>query len=67
MQLKSVELMRNIRDRMSQETQGMSWTQENEYLKAHSGTLDVLLEKMPNKAIHPTATVAGAPSASGDG
>ncbi|EIC23008.1 hypothetical protein [Thiorhodovibrio frisius] len=67
MKIKSVELMRNIRDRMSQETQGMSWAQEKEYLKAHSGTLDVLLEKMPNKAIHPTATVASAPSASGDG
>jgi hypothetical protein len=52
---------------MSQETQGMSWAQEKEYLEAHSGTLDVLLGKMPNKAIHPTATVAGAPSASGDG
>lgn len=51
MKIKSVELMRNIRDRMSQETQGMSWAQEKEYLKAHSGTLDVLLEKMPNKAI----------------
>jgi hypothetical protein len=67
MKIKSVELMRNIRERMSQETQGMSWAQAKEYLKAHSATLDVLLEKMPNKAIHPVATVASAPSASGDG
>lgn len=67
MKIKSVELMRSIRDRMSQETQGMSWAEEQEYLKAHSGTLEALFEKMPNKAIHPTATVASTPSASGDG
>lgn len=67
MKIKSVQLMRSIRDRMSQETQGMSWEEEQEYLKAHSGSLEVLLKKMPNKAIHPTATLASAPSASGDG
>ena len=67
MKIKSVELMRSIRDRMSQETQGMSWAEEQEYLKAHSDSLKVLFEKMPNKAIHPTATVASAPSASSDG
>ena len=67
MKIKSVQLMRSIRDRMSQETQGMSWAEEQEYLKAHGGTLEVLFKKMPNKAIHPTAAVASVPSASGDG
>jgi len=54
MKIKSVELMRSIRDRMSQETQGMSWAEEQKYLRAHSGSIEDLFEKMPNKAIQPT-------------
>lgn len=54
MQIKSVELMRGIRDKMSQETQGMSWIEEQEYLKAHSNSFQSFLKEMPNKAIQPT-------------
>jgi hypothetical protein len=39
---------------MSQETQGMSWAEEQKYLRAHSGSIEDLFEKMPNKAIQPT-------------
>ena len=48
MKIKSVELMRRIRDRMSQETQGMSWTEERDYLRKHSSSLDGLLKEVPN-------------------
>jgi len=54
MQIKSVELMREIRDRISRETQGMSWVEEQEYLRKHSGSFEVLLKEMPNTAIQPT-------------
>jgi len=54
MKIKSVELMRSIRDRMSQETSGMPWIEEQEYLKNHSRYFDALLKAMPNKAIQPT-------------
>ncbi len=54
MKIKSVELMREIRGRMSQETQGMSWVEEQEYLRKHSGSFEGLLKKMPNKTIQPT-------------
>lgn len=54
MKIKSVELMRDIRDKMSQETSGMSWLEEKEYLRKHSGAFDTLLKEMSNKAIQPT-------------
>jgi len=54
MKIKSVELMRTIRDRMSQETQGMSWVEERDYLRMRCGSLDGLLKELPNKAIQPT-------------
>jgi len=54
MKIKSVELMRGIRDKMSQEIQGMSWIEEQKYLKAHSVSFLNMLKEMPNKAIQPT-------------
>ena len=54
MKINSVELMRTIRDRMSQETQGMSWLEERDYLRRCCGSLDGLLKTLPNKAIQPT-------------
>jgi len=53
MKIKSVELMRSIRDKMSQDIQGMSWLEEQEYLRKHSGSLADLSKEMPNKAIQP--------------
>ena len=67
MKVNSVELMRSIRDKISYETQDMSWVEEKEYLKSHGSTLGGLYEKMPNKVMHLTATVTSAPSAQGDG
>ena len=54
MKIKSVELMRNIRDRISQETMEMSWLEEQEYLKNHIGSFEAALKEMPIKAIQPT-------------
>ncbi len=54
MKIKSVELMRSIRDRISKETSGMSWLEEQEYLRSHIGSFEAMLEEMPNKAIQPT-------------
>jgi len=50
--------MRNIRDKMSTETSGMSWAEEQEYLKKHSSSFDFLLEEMRNKSLRPTAQSA---------
>lgn len=66
MKIKSVELMRNIRDRISQETQGMSWVEEQQYLRKHSDSFNDLLKEMPNKAIQPTPKTPRA-SESADG
>lgn len=53
MKIKSVELMRNIRDRISQETIGMSWLEQQEYLRSHITHFELLLKEMPNKAVQP--------------
>ena len=53
MKIKSVELMRSIRDRISQETSGMSWLEEQEYLRSHIGSFQSLLKEMSNKAVQP--------------
>ena len=55
MKIKSVELMRNIRDRMSQETSGMTWHEEHEYLTSHISSFEALLKEVPNKRLQPTA------------
>jgi hypothetical protein len=54
MKLNSVQLMRDIRDRMSHEIQGMSWSQEQEYLRKRRGSFDALLKEMPNEPKQPT-------------
>ena len=54
MKIKSVQLMRDIRDRMSHEIKGMSWAQEQEYLKKRRGSFDGLLKQMPNKTSQAT-------------
>lgn len=51
MKIKSVELMRSIRDKMSQETQEMSWIEERGSLRARSSALESLLKK----AIQPSS------------
>jgi hypothetical protein len=57
MKIKSVQLMRNIRDRMSYEIQGMSWVQEREYFKKRRGSFDSLLKEMPNKTSRPNPEI----------
>jgi len=51
---------------MSQETQGMSWVEERDYLRRRCGSLDGLLKELPNKAIQPTSKpLRGSGSADG--
>jgi hypothetical protein len=54
MKIKSVELMRSIRDHINQEINGMSWYQEQEYLKSHIGSFEAMLKIIPNKRLRPT-------------
>ena len=64
MKIKSVELMRSIRDKMSNEIQGMSWLEEREYLMKHSSSLADFLKEMPNKSIKRDAKQRGGSSKS---
>ena len=43
--------MRSIRDRISKEISGMSWIEEEEYLRSHIGSFEALFEKTPNNRI----------------
>lgn len=55
MKIKSVELMRSIRDRINHDINGLSWHEEREYLNSHIGSFEALLKEMPNKGLQPTA------------
>jgi hypothetical protein len=58
MKIKSVDLMRSIRDRINQDIDGMSWPEEQEYLKSHIHSFDAMLKEMPNKRLQPTVQSA---------
>lgn len=55
MKIKSVELMRQIREKISQETNGMSWAEQQQYLKKHSRYFNAPLKTMPDKKLKPLA------------
>lgn len=61
MKINSVELMRSIRERMSQEIKGMSWFEEKEYLNGCIGSFDALLKEMPSKTIPSSSTTCTFP------
>jgi hypothetical protein len=56
MEVKSVELMRNIRTKISQETQGMSWAEESAYLDSCGSSLYKLLKQTPTTPTSSTST-----------
>jgi hypothetical protein len=58
MKIKSVELMRSMRERVNQEIDGMSWSEEQEYIRSHLGSFEAMLKEMPNKRLQSTAQSA---------
>jgi len=63
MKIKSVELMRNIRDKISSDIEEMQWTDENKYLREHIKSFEFLTKSIPNKALNLTANHAVAHTA----
>jgi hypothetical protein len=50
MTISAVALMRSARDKIHQDTDGMSWSEEHAYLKSRRGWYEALLEATPNKS-----------------
>ena len=48
MKIKAVALMRDVRNKILQETAGMSWEEEREYLRKHSSLFQRFMEQVPN-------------------
>ena len=49
MEIKSIELMRNARDKISEEIVDLSWQEKQKYFQTHSNALCVLLKKRVTK------------------
>jgi len=49
MKIKSVELMRKIRDMITEETSGMPWPEHQKFIRDHSYSLQALLKNKPHK------------------
>jgi hypothetical protein len=56
MKIKAVRLMRDIRDRISADTENMTWAEEQEYLKNHITVFSYITKKTSNKSLQPTPT-----------
>lgn len=54
MKIEAVRLMRDIRDKMSADTEDMTWAEEQEYLKNHITAFSYVTNKAPNKSLQPT-------------
>ena len=46
MTISAVALMRSVRDKILQDTDGMSWSEEHTYLKSRHGWYEALLEEI---------------------
>ena len=66
MKIDAVNLMRSIRDKMAQDVNGMTWREEQEYLRSHIKVFESLSKGKPNKAIQPTPKTLRV-SGTGDG
>ena len=53
MKIEAVKLMRDIRDKMSADTQDMTWAEEQEYLKKHITVFSYITNKAPNESPQP--------------
>ena len=58
MTIKSVELMRDLRDQISLDIQGMDWREEQEYLAGHIKTFESLTKPPPNTALNSDPSTA---------
>jgi len=61
MKIKAVALMREARERMAEETAGMSREEQREYLRKHSGWFRSLVHGMPNNSATSDRRLAGRP------
>ena len=59
MKIKAVLLMREVREKIAHETTGMSWEQEREYLRKHSGIFGSFVEQLPNNGATSDHGLAG--------
>ncbi len=51
MKIKSVQMMREIRDQISSDIKQMQWDEEQKYLQNHIKTFDFLTKKNSNKSM----------------
>ncbi len=49
MKIEAVKMMRNIRDQMSLDIKGMTWEEEQEYLRSQTKNFEFLTKVMLNK------------------
>ena len=59
MTISAVALMRSVRDKIFQDTDGMSWSEEHAYLKSRHGWYEALLEEMPKNSATSDRVLAG--------
>jgi len=59
MKIKAVPLMREVREKIAQETAGMSWEQEREYLRKHSDIFRSFVEQLQNNGATSDHGLAG--------
>jgi hypothetical protein len=62
---KAVELMRSARDKIFQDTDGMSWSEEQAYLKSHRGWFEAQIKEMPSNSATSNRVAAGQLSSAG--
>lgn len=54
MKIDAVKLMRDARDRISEDTKGMTWAEEQQYLRTRIKEFAFLARETPNKSLQPT-------------
>ncbi len=52
MKIKSVEMMRSIRNQMSMDIQDMDWKEEQEYLNSKIQSFEFLTKQLPNTTLN---------------
>ncbi len=54
MKIEAVKMMRDIRDQMSLDIKGMTYEEEQDYLRSQIKTFEFLTKTMPNKRLNQT-------------
>ena len=54
MKIKSVEMMRSIRNQMSMDIQDMDWKEEQEYLNSQIKSFEFLTKQLPKMTLNST-------------